>query len=529
MQRIRGFLVSLLVLSGVSAAMAVEGLAEPREFVMAASPRQFSLDPLHAFTSFESQFYTAIYEGLVVNHPFTLAPMPGLAERWELLDGGRKYRFHIRADAVYSDGTPVRAKDFVDSWLRILDPAAKAEYSFLFDPIVGAREYRNGAQKDAGKVGIRAVSEKVLDVELVKPAEYFLKILCHISFLPVHPAYVKARDWGSAKSVVGAGPFIITRRTDAEIVLAKNMLYWDAANVSVDRIVIRFMKDAAKSTEDFLADAVQWSEIYPTKKIQDSNLVMSYPLFSTSYFYFMCDKPPWNDWRVRRGLALLVPWEKIRTEESFAFPDSRIVPSITSYPEVKGITGQSKEEALKLLADAGFPQGKGLPPLRIKVGASEESDVKLMAEAWKDAVGLKTEIRTIGADADYFAEVKKGDFTLGDSTWIGDYADPLTFLQLWTTDSNLNDARFSDLEYDAAVSDALAIQDTEGRYKKLAQAEDILLSKAAVIPLSHSPALHLIDLDRIGGWYPNILDIHPFKFIGFKDQKAPPGVALASP
>jgi oligopeptide transport system substrate-binding protein len=509
-----------------AAAWAQEEEAAPAEFVVAASPRQFSLDPLHAFTSFESQFYTAIYEGLVVNNPLTLEPMPGLASRWELSKDGRTYRFYLRADAVYSDGKQVTAQDFVDSWIRMLDPALKAEYSFLFDPIVGARAYRNGTLTDKAKVGIRAAGSKVLEVELEKPAGYFLKVLCHISFLPVYPAYLTIKDWGNAKSVIGAGPFIITKRTENEIVLEKNRLYWDQKNVALDRVVIKFIDKPEEATDDFLAGSVDWSEIYPTAKVQDSGKVVVMPLFSTSYFYFVCDKPPWNDWRVRRGLALLVPWDKIRSADIYLFPDSRLIPSIPSYPEVKGIASQQTDEALKLLAEAGFAGGKGLPALQVKVGAGGQDDVKQMADAWEKAIGLKTEIKTFTGD-DYFAEIKKADFTLADSTWIGDYADPLTFLQLWTTDSNLNDARFSDSEYDAAVNDAISIQDTTERYKKMAQAEEMLLSKAAVLPLSHTPAVHLIDLQRVDGWYPNILDIHPFKFIGFKGRKAPQGVAMA--
>jgi oligopeptide transport system substrate-binding protein len=292
MQRIPRFFITAALVLSVSAAFAQDEPQAPRVFTLAASPRQFSLDPLHAFTSFESQFYTAIYEGLVVNNPFTLEPMPGIAARWELSGKDRIYRFYLRPDAVYSDGRPVRAQDFVDSWMRMIDPASKAEYSFLFDPIAGARAYRNGTQKDPKKVGIRAVSDKILEVELEKPAGYFLKVLCHISFLPVYPTYLKNTSWGNAKSVIGAGPYIITKRTEAEIVLDKNMLYWDEKNVMLDRIVIKFMSDAAEATDAFLAGSVDWSEIYPTNKVQDSGKVVVMPLFSTSYFYFICDKPP---------------------------------------------------------------------------------------------------------------------------------------------------------------------------------------------------------------------------------------------
>jgi len=111
------------------------------------------------------------------------------------------------------------------------------------------------------------------------------------------------------------------------------------------------------------------------------------------------------------------------------------------------------------------------------------------------------------------------------STWIGDYADPLTFLQLWDSGSNLNDARFSDASYDAAVSEALSIADIGKRYRRLADAEEILLSKAVILPLGNSAAVHLIDLNRIDGWFGNPLDLHPFKFLKFKVRKPPAGVA----
>jgi oligopeptide transport system substrate-binding protein len=130
--------------SGFPAGEAPAAPALPREFVMAYSPRAVNLDPLHTFTSMESQFFTAIYEGLLVSHPLTLEPVPGVAERWESSEKGKIYRFFLRPDALFSNGEPVRAKDFVDSWLRMIDPSQNAEYSFLFDVIKGAHAYRTG-------------------------------------------------------------------------------------------------------------------------------------------------------------------------------------------------------------------------------------------------------------------------------------------------------------------------------------------------------------------------------------------------
>ncbi len=495
---------------------------ETREFSVAFGVQKISLDPLHTFTSLESQFFSAVYEGLLVNNPFTLEPMPAAASRWEVSEDERTYRFHIREEAVYSNGKPVRADDFVQSWLRMLDPASKAEYSFLFDPIKGARAYRNGESKDPKSVGARAVGEKTLEVELERPAPYFLKLLCHSSFVPIYPGYLSIKEWGDAKAVVAAGPFIIMERTDSEVLLEKNRLYWDAENVSLDRIRIRLTSDRAAATESFLSGKTQWSTVVDFEKAKDSGKVVVFPMFATNYFYFDCSRPPWNDARVRRALALLLPWDQIRSGE-LLFPDYRLVPQITGYPEIKGISEAAPDEALKLLSQAGFPGGKGLPPLVLKIGAGDEAIAKKMADAWKASIGLSTDVKVV--QADYYSEIRKGDMTMGVSTWVGDYADPLAFLQMWTSDSNLNDAHYSDPAYDKAIGESLSIQDDEERYKKMAQAEEILLSSAAILPIAHLPEAHLIDLTRIEGWFPNPLDIHPFKFIGFREHRAPAGVA----
>lgn len=508
------------------AAEALPPAAPLREFVVAYSPRRVNLDPLHTFTAMESQLFTALYEGLLVNDPSTLEPVAGVAEKWQAADKGRVWTFTLRADAAYSNGDPVRAADFRAAWLRMLEPDNRAEYSFLFDVIKGARAYRSGLVRDPATVGVRALSDRVLEVELEKPAAHFLKLLCHIAFLPLHPSLVGSRDWNQADTVIGNGPFVLAGRTADEIVLDANPRYWDAAARGLDRVRIRFIEDAADATDQYFMGRVHWSTIGQYDKLESRDRFEAFPMFATSFFYFTCDTAPWSDARVRRGLALLVPWSEIRGPD-FLFPTDRLVPAIPSYPEVKGITGQQVEEGKRLLAEAGFPGGKGLPRMVVKVYSDSTGAeiAKKIAASWKEQAGLDVEVRELAGD-DFYAEMRKGDYALGMSTWIGDYADPLTFLQLWTTGSNLNDARFSDRDYDAAVADSETMAEGTLRYRRQADAEEMLLSKAVVLPLSHSAAVHLIDLDRVGGWFPNPLDIHPFKFISFKERRAPAGVAM---
>ena len=519
----------LVACTGVLRAADAPPDSKPREFVLADVPQRLSLDPLHTFTSFESQFYTAIYEGLVVSNPLTLEPEPGVASSWDSSDDGKTWRFTLRPDALYSNGDRVRAQDFVATWLRMMDPANNAEYSFLFDVIKGARAYRTGAEKSPAGVGIKAVSDGVLQVELEGPTAHFLKLLTHISFMPLHPSLLRATGWENAATVIGNGPFVMKSRSASEILLEKNPRYWDAQNVAIDRLRVRFMDDANDATDGYITGKIQWvtRSLINSDKLIASDKIEVYPMFGTTYFFFLCDQAPWSDWRVRRGLALLVPWDQVRSKDLFAFPSERLIPSITGYPDVKGIAAPQVDEGKKLLADAGFADGKGLPALVIKLSKDSQAKkyVQIMADAWKKLVGLDVVIKEVDPDS-YLAESRKHDFTLGISTWIGDYADPLTFLQLWTSGSNLNDAHFSDADYDAAVNGSVSILDAKKRYRKLADAEQILLTKAAILPLDHSPAINLINTNSIGGWFPNPLDVHPFKFLRFKSRATPPGIAM---
>lgn len=498
---------------------------EKREFVVAYSPREITLDPAHIYTTMESELSTALYEGLVSYHPFTMEPLPGVASHWEVSPDGLIYRFFLREDALFNNGDQVKAQDFKNTWLRAIDPQIKAEYSFLFDIIKGVREFRLG-QKEI-ELGINVISDYILEVELEQPASHFLKLLCHLSFAPLHPHYLETENWGKDSSLVSNGPFYIIKKNEEELLLLKNKLYWDRNKVKLEQIRVRFIDDPAIITLEYNQGKIDWTNNWITAQLEDRDSIVFNPLFATSYFYFVCSDTPWNDERVRRGLALLLPWAEIRNED-LLFKTHRLIPPFSSYPDVAGITATDLKEGLSLLEQAGFPGGRGLPPLIIKVASDSESlrIAKQMAAAWGENTALEIEIKSYEYEK-YLLEVKKDDYQLGSVTWIGDYADPLTFLQMWIKGSNLNDARFSDSEYEKIINQSMG-EHSAARYEKLAQAEELLLNKAVVLPINHAPAFNLIDLKNIGGWYPNVLNIHPFKYIYFKEKSLPPGIVLIS-
>jgi oligopeptide transport system substrate-binding protein len=496
------------------------------ELVLAYAPKDVTLDPLHIYTTMESELGTALYEGLLTYHPVTLEPVPGVASHWEEEEGGKIYRFTLREEASYSNGDPVRAQDFRAAWLRMLDPDNRAEYSFLFDVIRGARAYRLG--EEVRDLGIRVVSDRVLEVELEKPASHFLKILCHLSFVPLHPRYLESDDWSRAPVLVTNGPFYLASRDAGTLMLRKNRLYWDAAAVELDGIRVRLEEEPEKISALFNAGEVHWAASWDTAGLEDRSHIVFNPLFATSYFYFVCSEPPWHDVRVRRALTLLLPLEELRGQERL-FPTSRLIPPIPAYPDTPALDSSDSAEALALLAEAGYPEGRGLPAPLIKVARDSESEelAGLMAAAWKEKIGLEARIVSFDYDL-YLEEVKKSDYTLGFVTWIGDYADPLTFLQMWTRSSNLNDARYDNAAFDRLIDSSLS-QVGEERYQTMSRAEALLLSEAAVLPISHAPAFNLIDLDRLEGWFPTVLNIHPLKYLRFRTPRLPPGLAEKKP
>ncbi len=504
-----------------------ESRSQQSEFVYAIEPPKISLDPIHTFTSTEAQVYTALYEGLVSYHPFNLEPMPALAERWEVSSDGRVYTFFIREDAQYSNGDPILAEHLQASWLTLIDPQEQAEYSSLLDIVKNARDYRNGRIEDPEEVGIRVKEDRVLEVELEQQATHFLRILCHHSFAPVHPSILEDVPSDAPTKLISNGPYYIDEAGDDYLLLKRNQLYWDEESVRIENLKIIYRDDPQKITTEFNKGNIQWVDAnLNIDDLNNQDAVVVNPLFATSYFFFSAEKQEFADPGIRRALALLFPWDEIRSSEYMHLPTTSLVPQIGSYPEVDGIASQDIEEALRLLDEYGYPQGEGLPTIQIVLPAGEES-LRIgehMKTAIESHLNIEAEIQQHSFH-EYYDVLKQEPFTIGTLTWIGDFADPLTFLQMWTSDSSLNLAAFRSQEYDQLIDEAMK-EEQENRFKTLSEAEEYLLEGAIVMPVKNSPAFNVIDLDHVEGWFPNPLDIHPFKYLGYAQPTLPEGLVM---
>ncbi|MDR2021189.1 MAG: peptide ABC transporter substrate-binding protein [Treponema sp.] len=481
------------------------------------------LDFRKSYLANEAQLFTALYEGLFSYHPFTMEPVPALASEWKLSDDKKVWTFTIRENARYWNGEPVLAGHFRSAWLSLLDPKKDSPYSSLFDLIKGAREYRLGGSDE---VGIEAPDDRTLVVRLNAAASFFPSMLCHHSFSPIHPSMIAEENW-SARPPVSNGPFYIIEQDTEHILLAKNELYWDAERVNLKHLTIRFSGNPEEAASFWNSGEARWiNGDVDIAALRDKSGLTVNAMFATHYYFIRSAREPWNDHRLRRALSLALPWEEIRT--GYFLPAKTLIYPIPGYPEIDGVDKTNTEEAARLLEEAGYAKGVGLPELVVRLTPSPEAERigKLMASSWM-ALGVPVKIDTVPYNQ-YFQSLKRNDYEVGSTTWIGDFADPYTFLQMWRRDSNLNDARYNDGEYEALMEKSMS-EDGEERWKTLSEAETILLDRGTVLPISYSPAVNIVDMDELDGWFPNALDIHPFKYLYFKALKPLPGLARERP
>jgi peptide/nickel transport system substrate-binding protein/oligopeptide transport system substrate-binding protein len=494
------------------------------ELTVTFSANEVELDFRKSYLASEAQLFTAIYEGLFSYHPYTMEPVPAVAENWELSDDKKQWTFTLRSNAKFQNGDPVTAENFRAAWLSILSPQGDAPYSSLFDIVEGAKEYRTGAIRDMGKVGIIALDPRTLIVKLNTPAFFFPSMLCHHSFSPIHLSMLNVDDW-SAKLPVSNGPFRIAEMNENKIVLAKNTHYWDASAVSFKKITLKYTETGEEASNLWNSGEARWiSGDVNFNTLTDRSGIQINAMFATHYYFIRSKEKPWSDFRVRRALVLALPWDEIRT--GHLLPAKTLIYPLPGYPELDGLVDTEIEEAAEILASAGYPGGVGLPDLVMRITPSVEAAriSSLMASTWKDKLGVSVRIEVVPFNR-YFQMLKTDGYTVGFTTWIGDFADPYTFLQMWRKDSNLNDAYHSDDDYEKLMDKSM-LEEGDDRWAVLADAEKLLLERGSILPISYTPAVNIIDTNELGGWFPNALDIHPFKYLNFRAFRPLPGVVM---
>lgn len=522
------------LLAGCARQRPAEAAAAAGLLLMGNGPEPQSLDPHVTTGTAELNLQMALYEGLVSPHPGTLEPLPAVAESWTVSGEGRVHVFHLRAAARWSDGEPVTAADFVAAWERVLHPGQAAPYASMLHVIEGAEPYNRGEEARFETVGVKALDTRRLEVRLERPVPHFLSLLMHPVWYPI-PAHrvgsSQAADrtgsWATPEQFVGNGAFVLKEwRPNQFIEGVPNPHYWDAATVRLTGIRFYALEEPGAEERAFQAGQLHVTDSLPPGRVAayrqrgDASLQID-PYLGTYYLLPNVRDGVLADSRVRRALSLAIDRAALVEHLLGAgqTPATRFVPlNMPGYDGPSG-EGHDPEAARSLLAQAGYPSGKGFPVLSYLFNSSESH--RKIAEAlqamWRKELGI--DVQLVNQEwRTYLQRRASGDFELARAVWIGDYAEPSTFLDLWTSDSGNNWAGWASKAYDARMEAARQATTVDARMARYAEAEAVLLEEQAVLPLYHYVTVYLKD-PALRGWTGNLLDWHPVKYLYFdRDQ-----------
>ncbi|MCB0416033.1 MAG: peptide ABC transporter substrate-binding protein [Bdellovibrionaceae bacterium] len=479
----------------------------------------------------EHHIISELFEGLVTVHPQTLEPLPAQAESWTISKDGKIYTFKIRKDAKWTNGENVTANDFVYSWQRLVDPKTAAKYAYQGYYIKNGEAINKGKIKDLKQLGVKAVDAHTLQVELEAPAPFFLGVLYHYSLYPVHQKTVEkfGQRWTRPENIVSNGPFKLESwQLNKVLTVVKNPVYWDAAKVQLSKVNYWPVEKSDTEEKMFRAGELHVTNEIPLPKIpywqrSKKDVYQQHPYLGTYYYRLNVTKKPLNDKRVRRALNLSIDREDIVKHVTRAgqIPALSFTPPGTGgfTPEGKlppKVTPKTIAEAKKLLAEAGYPDGKGLPPIEILYNTLESH--KTIAEAiqqmWKKNLGIEVKLFNQEWKV-YLATMQTLNYQIARAGWIGDYNDPLTFLDMFITNGGNNETGFSNKEYDKLVRDVKHETNQAKRLKMFQRLEDILMDELPIVPIYTYTRVYLKD-PKVAGWYPNVMDYHPLKFVSLK-------------
>ncbi|MBN2627482.1 MAG: peptide ABC transporter substrate-binding protein [Spirochaetales bacterium] len=509
---------------------------EPVEFIINNGAEPESLDPNKIEGVPEHRIYMALFEGLVAYDPKSGRAVPGMAESWDITNGGKTYTFHLR-DAVWSDGVKITAQTFVDSWLRECNPETASPYSWFPAMFIeGADAYVNG---EAGPeaVNIKAVDDKTFQINLVGPLPYVIDALAHYAFavVPIHAIEKYGDDWIKPENFVSNGPFVLEEWLPRQqLSVVPNEKYWDRKSVKLDRVIYLSNDDNNTAHNMYLNGEADWNVTVPLDQmdaVQDEPWYVNAPYLGTYYYIIENKTAPFDDVRVRKALTLAIDRETIvkKITKGGQIPAYSMVPDMDGYPVLDDPKSHNfakdVETAKKLLADAGYAGGAGFPDDVVILYNTSEAHKKIaefIQEQWKQNLGINVTLQNMEW-ATYLQQRREHNFTVARAGWIGDYPDPNTFLDMFLAPESLdgawggNDGRYDNPKYDALIEKAATMEAGAARFSTLKEAEKYFITEdQGVLPIYFYTSNNLIDMDKWGGWYPNVMDNHPPKTIYLK-------------
>jgi len=483
-----------------------------------------SLDPAVIVAQADSRIVSGMFEGLTRLEPVEAKAVPGLAQSWDISPDGKIYTFHLRTNLMWSTGERITSADVVYSWLRALDPKMACRYVEQLYYLKNAEEYNNGKITNAALVGVSAPDEYTVRAELKSPTAFFID-LCAFQTLAVVPRQTIEKygdHWLMARPLPVSGAFeLVTWRLNDKIRLKKNPYYWDATNTQseiLDILPVGSPSTALNLYESGQVDIVWDKELIPSELM---DVLIKRPDFhafnylGTYFFRFNVTQKPFDDPRVRQALALAVDKERITkkiTRAGELAADQLVPPGTQHYESPPGL-GHDPERARKLLAEAGYPGGKGFPRFEYLFNASKihEKIAVELQQMWRDELGIDMELRSVETQV-FWGMQQRLEYQLSKSSWAGDYNDANTFLGMFVTGCGNNETGWSNQRYDELIRAANDEPDLAKREKYFQDAETILVhDEVPIVPLYIYIGINYFDTNKVAGIYKNMLDDHPLQ------------------
>ena len=515
---------------GPSAGDVARTLPAPLVFRRGNGTEPESLDVHRARSEAALTILRDLYEGLTAIAADGTT-VPAAADHCEVSSDGKTYRFHLRADARWSNGDAVVADDFMAAWRRLVDPHTGAQYAGILGPVRGAAEIAAGSAAP-GTLGVHSDDPATLVVELARPTPYFLSLLAHPATFPINRGSLAANGRAFAKPgvMVSNGAFVLTRWDfGSHLVAVRNTRYWNNAATRVDQVEYYSFADADTELKAFRTGQVDVTSTIPAAqlpwiKAHLGDALHAAPQLAVYYLGLNLRKPPFDKSReLRQALSLVIDRERLVQSvtgagegPAYTFVPPQVhgysppVPEYAAWPMAQRIA-----RARQLLRDAG-----PVPVIELRYNSGELHGriAVAVAQMWKQSLGLDTRLRAEEFKV-LLQDIDRNDVTVFRASWLGDFDDAYGFLQVLQSGFGINLPHYANGDYDDLLERAANEGDIGRRRELLQRAEALMLADQPLIPLYFYVSKHLVNA-RIRGWQDNAMNVAYSKNLA----KAPAGV-----
>jgi ABC-type oligopeptide transport system substrate-binding subunit/class 3 adenylate cyclase/ABC-type dipeptide/oligopeptide/nickel transport system ATPase subunit len=454
-----------------------------------------NLDPTLGGTNTTSPIVTQLFSGLVAQSP-DLEVIPDIARSWEILEGGKKYIFHLREDVFWSDGMPVTAADFEFTYKRALDPNTQAPVAgLLLYGIRGARNYHQGSLKDANKVGVYAPDMKTLVLEFEESTPYFMQDLSYYVLLPVpkHLVEKHGHAWCEPENIVTNGPFTLSSWKHGKLMFFERYPHYHGHfGGNVQQVRLELGGDVSDYTDKYIADDLDvltnWfsstDDIDRLRQLSPTDYQFA-PQFATMFLSLNASLSPLNEKSVRQALACALDRERLANEIWMGY----YLPALGGFVP-PGMPGFSDHIALpydpacarQLLAEVGLPSGRNLPGISLITYKDRKVIAEFLQRQWRDNVNLDIEIEALEVQ-DFQNRLMKDQYSIAYAGWWADYADPDNFLRVCVYDAIPPKLK---ADYDDLLVKARKTTDPSERLRIYREMDRMLIDEALIIPLVYA-------------------------------------------